>query len=247
MRRLTVPLRVGLRTWLATILILVAAAGVRADDANLIIQIAPPGSVLELTGPQSAVSASPNVIPRPVPGWYRLRASHPGYESWSTELYIDAATPERIAAGLSPKTRFKAGLRALAFPGWGHYYAGRTGRGVFMTVVALGAAGGYLYLDNRADSKIGDFESLQRQFAAASSTAEQERLQPQLDAARRDAFNAESDKRNWGWGTVAFYAYQVLDAVLFFPKPPQVALSGVQFGVVTPAPGRVSLGAAYAF
>lgn len=248
MRRSLTPVLAVARGWIVPVLFCLALVQVgRADESSLIIQIAPAGSVLELAGPQSSVSASPNVIPRPPAGWYRLRASHPGYETWSTELYIDPSTPERIAAGLSPKTRMRAGLRSIAFPGWGHYYSGRSGRGALVTLVALGAAGGYLYLDNRADSKVGDYEAAQRRFEAATSVSEQERIKPSLEAARREAFDAETDKRNWGWGALAFYAYQVVDAVLFFPKPPQMELRGVQFGLEPQSGGAVALGFSYEF
>jgi hypothetical protein len=236
------------RGWLSTVLFVLLLLQVgRADESSLIIQIAPAGSVLELAGPQSSVAASPNVVPRPPAGWYRLRASHPGYESWSAEVYIDPSSPERIAASLTAKTRLRAGIRSIAFPGWGQYYSGRSGRGALWTLVALGAAGGYLYLDNRADSKVGDFESAKRRFDAATSYAEKERLKLEVETTQREAFDAETDKRNWGWGALALYAYQVVDAVLFFPKPPQMELRGVQFGLQPQDGATLALGVSYAF
>jgi hypothetical protein len=243
-RRRAASVRIGLAC--AAVISLLFRHGL-ADEAGLALQIAPPGTVVELRGPQVAVSASPNSIARPPAGWYQLRAAHPGYESWSTKLYIDASSPDRIVAQLSPKTRFKSGLRALLFPGWGHYYADRNGRGALVTALVVGAAGGYLYLDNRADQKVGDFEALQRRFDAAESVTEQERIKPELDAARRRAFDAESDRRNWGWGTVALYAYQVVDAVLFFPAGPQIELQGITIELQTPVYGSLGIGASYAF
>jgi len=248
MRRSRSPVRVTVCGWLLIVLALLPFnTAAWADDAGLTIQISPSGSVVELQGPQSAVSASPNVMPRPLAGWYRLRASYPGYETWSSEIFIDASSPDRITASLAPKTRMRAGLRALVFPGWGHHYSDRSGRGTLITIVALGAAGGYLYFDNRADRKLGDFEAWQSRFDAATSVAEQERIQPELELARRKAFDAETDKRNWGWGALAFYAYQVVDAVLFFPEAPQMELHGVQFGVRSEGDALIALGASYAF
>jgi len=229
------------------LLVCLLATPASADSTGLVIQIQPAGSVVELRGNQSTVTASPNQIPRPQPGWYEIRASYPGFETWKDRVFIDPSTPEMLSAVLSPKTRAKAGLRALAFPGWGHYYSGRQTRGIFMTVVALGAAGGYLYLDNRYDRKLSDYEALQRDFENAESVAEQRRLKPLVEDARRTAYDAESDRRNWGWAAVGFYAYQVLDAVLFFPDHPAVSMKGVKFGLQPAAQAPVLLGATYEF
>jgi hypothetical protein len=214
---------------------------------GLQINIVPSGAVVELEGPQHTVTVSPNTIPRPVTGWYRLKANHPGYEGWSHAVYIDGVSPQVIAATLAPKTRAKAGMRALFFPGWGHYYAGRNLRGALFTLTALGLAGGYLYLDNRADDRFSDYESLKRDFDAADDLQTQRALQPQVEEARRRAYNAETDKRNWGWGTLAFYGYQILDAVIFFPEPPRIELGGVEVGLQMPESGTLALGAHYAF
>ena len=230
---------------LASVILLSGQA--RADTTSLLIQVRPPGSVIEFSGPQSTVSRSPNAIPRPPAGWYRLQASHPGYESWSDDVYIDAFAPEGITVALARKTRAKAGLRALVFPGWGHYYAGRKSRGALITALALAAAGGYLYLDNRADNKVSEFQTLRALFEDAASVDEQERLEPLVQAAQQDAFNAETDKRNWGWAALGFYGYQILDAVLFFPESPQIGLQGIELGLRPDGSGSFVLGAHYEF
>jgi hypothetical protein len=202
---------------------------------------------VELEGPQHTVTVSPNTIPRPVAGWYRLKANHPGYEGWSNAIYIDALSPQVIAATLAPKTRAKAGVRALFFPGWGHYYSGRNTRGALITLAALGLAGGYLYLDNRADDHISDYELLKAEFDAAEDLETQRELKPRVEEARRKAYDSESDKRNWGWGCLALYGYQILDALVFFPEPPRLDLGGVKVGLQLPASGTLAVGAHYAF
>jgi hypothetical protein len=227
---------------------LLPLGSVRADSlATLRIEVLPRGSVIELEGPQHTLTASPNTIPRPVSGWYRLKASRAGYENWKSRIYIDGSTPTGITGSLSPKTKTKAGLRAVFFPGWGQYYSGRTARGAVLTLATLGMVGGYLYLDNRADDRISDYESLKQQFDQAESVADQEQLKGQVQQAQRDAYDAETDKRNWGYATLAVYAYQILDAVIFFPAPDRIELGGVQFGVEAPDPQSVMIGARYEF
>jgi hypothetical protein len=223
------------------------SGSLRADSSTLMIRVLPPGSVLELKGPHHSVAASPNQIPRPPDGWYELRATYPGYESWTQKLYITRTSPEVLSGTLSPKTRFKAGLRSMAFPGWGQYYSDRKGRAAIVTLVAVGAAGGYLYLDNRSNKKFEEYEALKTQYDNEKDNPEaRDRLAALVQSARSDAYDAETDKRNWGWGAVAFYAYQVADAIVFFPEA-TVNVQGVQFGLRPAGGSSVSLGAVYEF
>lgn len=208
-----------------------AASGVQADSTSLVIDVGPRGSVVELAGPQKLLTSSPNTIRRPVSGWYNLKAKLSGYETWNTEVYIDASSPNIISGMLSPKTATKAAIRALFFPGWGHYYSDRPVRGALMTLTSVGLLGGLLYLDHRANNRISDFEQAQRTFDASQSVAEQTTLLPELEDLRRRAFNAESDFRNWGFATAAFHVYQILDAMLFFPDRKPVDIAGIEVGV----------------
>jgi hypothetical protein len=238
------------RAWMPLVclgILMTQSAATRADSSTLVIRVQPPGSVLELKGPQHTVAASPNQIPRPPDGWYELRATYPGYESWKQKLYINRTSPEAVSGALSPKTRFKAGLRSIAFPGWGQYYSDRKGRGAVITLIAVGAAGGYLYLDNRSNKKFEEYEALKAEFNnEKDNPAEKDRLATLVQAARSDAYDAETDKRNWGWGAVAFYAYQVADAIVFFPET-TISVQGVQFGLRPAGATPLTLGAAYEF
>jgi hypothetical protein len=245
---LTVPRACFFCAAIAVIIVAAGANQARADSlATLRIDVLPRGSVIELEGPQHTLTASPNTIPRPVSGWYRLKASHAGYENWKSRIYIDASTPTGVTGSLSAKTRTKAGLRSIFFPGWGQYYSGRNSRGAFLTIATLGMLGGYLYFDNRADNYVSDYESLQQQYDQAESVEDQEQLLGQVQQAQREAYDAETDKRNWGYATLGVYLYQILDAIIFFPEPERLEIGGVKFGVEAPDPESVMIGARYEF
>jgi hypothetical protein len=217
------------------------------DSGALRIEIAPRGTVVKLDGPQTSITGSPNTIQRPIAGWYRVEATHPGFETWKRDLYIDGASPTAVSAQLSPKSKWKAGLRSIFFPGWGHYYSDRNTKGAVFTVLTLGMAAGYVAFALHADDKVTEYEDLQQQFDNSESVSEQEALQGQVEDARKSAYDAESNRRTWGYLTVGVYVYQILDAVIFFPSAPEVEFGGVQLGIITHNVHTLQLGARYAF
>jgi len=217
------------------------------DSGALRIEIAPRGTVVKLDGPQRSITGSPNTIQRPIAGWYRVEATHPGFETWKRDLYIDGSSPATVSAQLAAKSKWKAGLRSVFFPGWGHYYSDRNGRGAVFTVLTLGMAAGYVAFALEADDKVTEYERLQEQYDNAESVSEQEALQSSVEDARESAYDAESNKRTWGYLTVGVYVYQILDAVIFFPSAPEVEFGGVELSIVTPNMHTLQLGARYAF
>lgn len=244
-QKLTHTLGFIVRNSVWTLCVLCAATAVSADSTSLIIDIGPRGTVVDLDGPQHLITNSPNSIHRPVSGWYNLRARLSGYETWNTEVYIDGSSPNIISGMLTPKTATSAGIRALFFPGWGHYYSNRNGRGALMTVTSAGLLGGFLYLTHQANVRFDDFKQAERDFDATQSVAEQTLLLPDLAELRRRAYNAESDMRNWGFATVAFHVYQVLDAVIFFPHQRSVDVAGIELGVQLGDRNFLMIGARY--
>ena len=218
-----------------------------ADSTALQIEIFPRGSVVELDGPQYTITGSPNVIPRPATGWYEMKASYPGYETWKQGFYLDTGTPVSITGRLNAKTRSKAGLRAVFFPGWGHYYSDRKTTGVIMTVATLGMVGGYVYFALRADRKADDYENALKEFDAANSVTVQKALLSNLLRTQQSALDAQSDQQTWGWLTLGVYVYQILDAIIFFPEAPHVDLGGVELGLAVPDGQTVGLRAHYEF
>jgi len=218
------------------------------SSAVLRIEISPPGTAVELSGPQNTLTASPNSVLRPLQGWYRLKASFRGFEDYNQTLYIDGQSPTSISGSLSPKSRWKAGARSVFLPGWGHYYSDRTARGVVFTLATVGMAVGYYFFDAHADNRLEQYDDLYEDWKAAGSVEEQEALQPAVEEALNDAYNADRNRLMWGYMTIGVYAYQIIDAVLFFPDVPEVKAGPVQMGWTAPLDGSpVMVTATYEF
>lgn len=211
------------------------------------IQIGPSGAAVELKGPENTLTASPNSISRPIPGWYRLKASYPGFENFTRDVYIDTQSPATISGTLSPKSRWKAGARSVFIPGWGHDYSERTARGVAFTVLTAGMLVGYVLFNDDAGDQLKQYEQVREEYDAAESVAEQEALLPSVEQALEDAYDADSERLTWGYITLGVYLYQIVDAVVFFPTVPEVQFGKMQLGLTMPNAQTVALGASYEF
>lgn len=222
-------------------------ARAQSESAALRLDVLPRGAVVELKGPQHLISITPNLIARPTAGWYEFKASMSGYETWKQDLYIDPNSPVALGGTLSPKTRAKAGLRAIVFPGWGHYYSGRTVPGVVFSVATFGMVGGWIYFAIRADDKVQDYEDLLDTYNDLGSVEKQEALLPFVNRARADAYNAESDRETWGWITLGLYGYQILDAIVFFPSVPRLEVAGAEISMMQPVGGNFGVQVNYDF
>jgi hypothetical protein len=211
------------------------------------IEIAPRGAAVELKGPQTTLTASPNSILRPPTGWYRLEASYPLFEKFSRNVYIDPQSPTTITGTLSPKSRWKAGARSVFFPGWGQYYSERTPRGLAYTLLTAGMAVGYLFFDDDADDQLKQYEEIRKRYDEAQTVAEQEALLPLVESDLQNAYDADHDKLTWGYITLGVYVFQIIDAVVFFPDVPDVRMGQVKLGMTLPNTQTVGLGATYDF
>lgn len=232
---------------LSAALLYPGCARAQQTDGLLQIQISPPGAAVELKGPENTLTASPNSIMRPSPGWYRLKASYKGYEDYTQTVYIDGKSPTSISGTLDAKGRWKAGARSIFLPGWGQYYSGRTATGVVFTVTTLGMALGYYFFDAHADNRQEEYDALRKQYDEASTVAEQEALQPAVEEALNNAYNADQNRVTWGYLTVGVYAYQILDAMIFFPNVPEVKMGAMEVGWAPAPESPLSLRASYEF
>lgn len=229
------------------VLLLPAALSAQETPPLLRIEIQPAGTAVELSGPQHSLTASPNSILRPLPGWYKLKASFRGFENYKQSFFIDGQSPTSISGSLSPKSRWKAGARSIFLPGWGHYYSDRTARGVVFSVATVGMAVGYFFFDAHADNRLEQYDDLRARYDAAGSVEEQEELLPFVEEALDDAYQADRNRLIWGYMTIGVYAYQILDAVLFFPEVPQVRTGPVQMGWSVSPEGSPLVEARYEF
>ncbi len=124
----------------------------------------------------------------------------------------------------------RAAMRSLVVPGWGQNYVGSKTKGALLTIGTLATAAitGVMHL--RYDSRRQDYDDYNAIYRQTRSVEEREKMLAKRYAMQKDAYNAERD-RNIVLGVLAgIWAYNLLDAILFFPDY-GLSVSGTNLGL----------------
>ena len=189
-----------------------------AQEAGTVINSDPPGAAITLDGEYKISATTPCRLPDDVTGKFALRASMPGYESWKGDIVIIPGQANNFTLDLSAKTRVKAAIRSVFLPGWGQYYSGNKSSGFFLNTLTLGMGIGTIVAQFDFRNKRNDYDRAKLDLQNASTYDEIERLRQVVQDKNRDAYDAETARNTLFYITAGLWAYNVLDAVIFFPE-----------------------------
>ena len=186
----------------------------QSPGVNLVkIQSSPLGATVQLNGLYSIVGRTPFLVPYPLEGRYKIKATKEGYESETSHVNFFGNSESSIFIKLKPRTRIKAAMRSLIFPGWGQLYSGDKVRGAILGAASIGLIAWTLFAHNdyntsqnaydrtveNLDPNADDFESFQNR-------------QTKLAAAQDDY----DFRKTMLLVTASFWAYNIIDSLIFF-------------------------------
>lgn len=199
--------------------IVVIASTVSAQDVGKItISTNPSGATVYLRGEFDIVANTPATLPENISGRYQAKITRPGYETWKGDLTFIPGSANIIEIRLSQKTRIKAAARSIFIPGWGQVYSGNESRGYLITAGAVFTAVAVFQTDRRYDKKRADYDIARSNYYLASSAEDQIALKVISDEKQNEAYKAETDRNTAMTIAAALWAYNVLDALIFFPE-----------------------------
>lgn len=210
----------GILTLILVSLLSMAAFG-QDEPPQISVQSNPPGATVTIEGEAYLTGVTPAAFYQTLIGHYLLKVSRSGFETHSYRVMLSPDRPTVINVDLIPKTRFKAAARSVFIPGWGQRYSEHDGRGKLFTGLAAAAVGYYLVTDANFDDKNDVFLERLSQYdamAAGGSLADIKWMQPRLDKAQQEAWDAENRRRLAIGMVVAVWGWSVLDALLLFPE-----------------------------
>ena len=180
---------------------------------NLVkIQSSPLGATVQLKGLYSIVGRTPFLVPYPLEGRYKIKATKEGYESETSHVNFFGNSESSIFIKLKPRTRTKAAMRSLAFPGWGQLYSGDKFRGIVLGAVSMGLVGWTLFTHNDYNTSQNALERAVENFNRNMSEEFFQNVQTKLGEAQDDY-----DFRNTMLlVTASFWAYNIMDSLIFF-------------------------------
>ncbi len=180
----------------------------------------PPGAEVVLDGEATITGVSPVQFNQPLIGDYTLRVKRRGWETYTTHLVLDPTKQLNVNVNLSPKTRFKAGVRSFVIPGWGQKYTDQNGKAWLFATLAVGAGVAYLVADNQFDHKYDTYEARLRDYDSIAVDGTQPELQAawnRLRSAQDKAYDAENVRRATIGAVIGVWAVNMLDVLFFFP------------------------------
>jgi len=200
-----------------TILVSAQIYAQQSNESYLNVLSDPNGATVQLRGEYSLILTAPASIRQELDGEYKVMAFKRGYERWNSTVWFKQGSPDQLAIKLNPKTRFKAGLRSLLVPGWGQFYCEDKTKSLIMGISTLGAVIVFVIADNNYSSKYDDYRWSRAQLDNSSNIEDWKKYSQLVDETQRKAYDAENLRRAALGIAVGAWAYNVLDAILFFP------------------------------
>jgi len=178
----------------------------------------PSGAFVYLEGDYDFIGMTPCEVPFTLEGTYRVKALKRGYEDWSTRITVIGDRQNSLYMKLSPKTKWKAGVRSAIFPGWGQYYTDRKTKGVVFGLLQIGSLLGTAYTYQNYEESKDDYYAAIDRYRSEKRIDELDRLRGEMNDLRREADSAWELRNTMMALTAGIWAYNVLESVLFFPR-----------------------------
>ncbi|TFH64980.1 MAG: PEGA domain-containing protein [Candidatus Zixiibacteriota bacterium] len=216
---------------LAVILLLTMSATARSQTSPVVsITSKPSGATVILSGDYTVAGITPTSFSQNLLGLYRITAHHEGYETYHSTVMLSGREAVALDIKMVAKTRVRAAMRSLVFPGWGQHYVGSKTKGSLLTIGTLAAVATTGILQLRYDSRRQDYDDYNVIYNQTRSVEEREKMLAKHYALQKDAYDAEHG-RNVALGVLAgIWAYNLLDAILFFPDY-GLSVSGTNLGL----------------
>lgn len=205
----------------------------------------PRGVTIVISGEVELATIAPCNITQDIVGNIKVKATHPGYETWKSEMILLPNRDYTLNIEMKPRTRFKAAIRSMFIPGWGQFYSRQRSRGVLMGLASAGGITAALLVNDYCNRKYDEYLDAETDFDLAQSISieERRRLRDILDLKQREAYDAETTKRTYLGIAIGLWAYNILDAIVFFPDYKRNFLNrsypSLQSAIIGDAPGIV--------
>jgi hypothetical protein len=184
----------------------------------LVIKSNPTGASVELIGDYTIIGQTPCHIRQELAGRFQLRVLKTGYETRKQVVALAFDAPRVFEIQLNPKTRWKASLRSCLVPGWGQYYAEKPLKGLMLGSTFFTSLVIYSYAAHRYTTQVEAYAVARAALRQPLGNAEYEHLLQETLKKGQTADRAYELRRKWTWITSSIFIYNLLDALIFFPK-----------------------------
>jgi len=185
--------------------------------SSIIVKSEPPGAMVYFQGENSFVGITPFKLHPAIRGTYKMSVSKRGFEKGKYEYFFSGREKGTLKLKLSPKTRVKAGLRSVVFPGWGQSYAERKMTGILMSLLQVGTVIGTITSVRDYDNAVDEYENALKIYEKNKKQSSDTYWEIVVKKHKQadDTFNR---KQMWLWISGGLWIYNILDSMIFFPS-----------------------------
>ncbi len=203
------------------ILSLPLSSTLASEPKGITINSVPPGATVYVEGEHTFVGKTPMKVPYLLVGTYKITASKRGYETWFQRVNLVGERSGPLLIRLTPKTRLKAALRSTLFPGWGQWYMDKRFKGGAISFAMIGLAFSFIAIDAQYDRAVDSYNQALRDYTTTKREKERLALELQVRDKEKQANDNYRRRNTILWMTGALWAYNILDALIFFPSSQQ--------------------------
>ena len=157
-------------------------------------------------------------------GNYSLNFSSPGYENLTRNYRVSLGQQINQQINLRPKTRNRALLRSLLFPGLGQYYSadkdhgGRKVAGLIYATSAVICIAGSGYIWNEFVAANNAYEEAKNNYLQATLLTDIDNGRLDMEKKHQISKDAQSTAFSITGITIGLWLWSTIDATLFFPN-----------------------------
>ncbi|SYZ73658.1 exported hypothetical protein [Candidatus Zixiibacteriota bacterium] len=194
------------------------SAAQETKQGGFTVDSSPPGAEVTLTGAVTMSGLTPVTFAQGLEGHYQVECRKSGYETYKSSTFLQADKAVNLTIHLKPKTAFKGAARSLLIPGWGQSYSGQKTKGAVFTILAVGAVSSFLIADSKFNDKENSYNDLLDRYNKTVLFSDRQSLYNQLEAARKDAYDAETVRRITIGAVIGVWGINLIDMIFFFPE-----------------------------
>lgn len=208
--------------WFILIQMMIISSIVQGQEKTkkaVVIKSEPSGAMVHFEGENGFIGITPLRLRSNLKGNYKITVLKSGYEKSKSNYYFTGNETGTMRIKLSPKTRFKAGLRSLVFPGWGQVYSERKTTGIFFSIIQAGtgivtllAHNDYSKAWDQYENAFNDYEENKKFFD------KREQYWTVVENKYKKVEDAFNNREKWLYIMGGIWLYNFLDAIIFFPS-----------------------------
>ncbi|MDP2983953.1 MAG: PEGA domain-containing protein [Candidatus Latescibacter sp.] len=151
-------------------------------------------------------------------GVHEIALKRMGYETHREQVTVSPSTSLNISPVIIPKTKNKALLKSIVFPGSGQYYAEYKGKGAFISVLQIAALAGAVGATLSANDARKKYDDAYVTYKNAVIPGEIQTARTEMNAKYNKVSSTGTIQSILIGTAVAVYLYNIVDAIFTVPK-----------------------------